>query len=72
MIDWKTMCIGCGHHRGDGDSTFKYCHYYLDTGKLRGKLVDGKCNKKTQRRVRKIVKPAVGDNKAIIIYQVVK
>lgn len=65
MTDWEKICKGCKFYKIDNGSGFAYCHYFLDTGKLKGPLKDGKCGKKeTGRKVRKRVCPAAGNRKA--------
>ena len=68
--EWKKLCEGCRYYRATCSRTAPYfCHYCVDTGKLRGPQEPGKCDKKDTAKKRKIVGPRVGRRKSRVVYK---
>lgn len=68
--EWKKLCKGCRYYRSTASPTsLCFCHYYLDTGHLRGPQKPGQCDKKEIGRKHKIVRPTMGNKKPKITYE---
>lgn len=71
MTDFENMCKDCRYWRAANgqDKYFKFCHYCVDTGHLRGKQEPGQCDKKELGKKRKIVRPVTGYKKSKVEFR---